>query len=501
MIKDSPYILTIDIGTTNLKCIIYDKKGRIKAKLSQSHPTHFSLPGYAEQNPTVWVSNLQNLLRIMGGKHPEIIQSIQGISLTGQMHGPVFLDSKQEIAYPCLIWSDTRAHKEVSFLKNTFTTDSILKITGNPVQESFALPKILWLKDQQPNLFSQIDKIIFPKDYLGFLLTGTIATDHSDASGSMLYNLANHCWSEEIIDTCELRKPLFPNIIQSDAILGRVTREAAQQFGIPEGVPVIKGGGDLATTALATGTGQKESISLCIGTAAQMLMSFDSIEEKLLGHLYFFSHCLPQSYFCLGTVPTGGSSIQWFQDLFELKNIEFIFNELNITFDDAIERNTLFFPYLMGTGTPHFDYRANGAFLGLRINHKRCDLIYSIVEGIIFALKDSLTSILKPNLGKIFLSGGATRFSMWPKLVSNIFNLPVYTYQNADSATIGAFLLGARRLGLIEDYDSIINGFIPEEPVHPQKKFVQKLEKKFKKYRHFSLLIREYSTYEKDFLV
>ena len=272
MRKDSSYILTIDIGTTHLKCIIYDESGKIKVQLSQNHPTHFSLPGYAEQDPSIWVSNLQNLLYKIKDEHPEIVKSIQGISLTGQMHGPIFLNSKQEITYPCLIWSDTRAHEEVIYLEKIFTTDAILKITGNPIQESFTLPKILWLKNKQPNLFSYVDKIMFPKDYFGFLLTGIIATDHSDASGSLLYNLSNHCWSGEIIDNCELKKSLFPDIIPSDAILGKVSWNAAQQFGLPEGIPVIKGGGDLATTALATGTGQKESLSLCIGTAAQMLM-------------------------------------------------------------------------------------------------------------------------------------------------------------------------------------------------------------------------------------
>ncbi|NLJ49509.1 MAG: xylulokinase [Candidatus Atribacteria bacterium] len=500
MIKDSSYILTIDIGTTHLKCIIYDESGKIKAQSSQSHSTHFSLPGYAEQYPAIWVSNLQNLLHKIEDEHPEIVKSIQGISLTGQMHGPIFLNSEKEITYPCLIWSDTRAHEEVIFLKNIFTTDSILKITGNPIQESFTLPKILWLKNHQPNLFSYIDKIMFPKDYLGFLLTDIIATDHSDASGSLLYNLSNHCWSEEIIDNCELKKSLFPDIIQSDAILGKVSRKAAQQFGLLEGIPVIKGGGDLATTALATGTVQKESLSLCIGTAAQMLMSLDSIEEKLLGRLYLFSHCIPQCYFCLGTVPTGGSSIQWFQNLFESENKELIYNELNTIYDEITGRNILFFPYLMGTGTPYFDYQANAAFLGLQMNHERNDLIYSIIEGIIFALKDSLISISNSNIKKIFLSGGATRFSIWPKLVSNIFDRPVFAFKNADTATIGAFLLGAKPLGIVKELDTFINSLTPEDPFLPQIKYTQIYEKKFKKYRHFSNFIREYSTYDKDFL-
>lgn len=494
MRKDSSYILTIDIGTTHLKCIIYDESGKIKVQLSQNHPTHFSLPGYAEQDPSIWVSNLQNLLYKIKDEHPEIVKSIQGISLTGQMHGPIFLNSKQEITYPCLIWSDTRAHEEVIYLEKIFTTDAILKITGNPIQESFTLPKILWLKNKQPNLFSYVDKIMFPKDYFGFLLTGIIATDHSDASGSLLYNLSNHCWSGEIIDNCELKKSLFPDIIPSDAILGKVSWNAAQQFGLPEGIPVIKGGGDLATTALATGTGQKESLSLCIGTAAQMLMSLDSIEEKLLGRLYLFSHCIPRSYFCLGTVPTGGSSMQWFQNLFESENKELIYNELNTIYDEITESNILFFPYLMGTGTPYFDYQANGAFLGLQIHHERKDLIYSIIEGIIFALKDSFTSISKPNIKKIFLSGGATRFSIWPKLVSNIFDRPVFAFQNADTATIGAFLLGSKPIGIIKDYDSILNGFIPAEPVLPYQRYTQMYEKKFKKYRHFSSYIRNYSS-------
>ena len=495
MIENSHTILSIDIGTTNLKCVVFDENGTMILHSSQTHPTSYPNPGQAEQAPSVWVKNLQQLLLTMRGHHPEIISSLQGVSLTGQMHGPVFLGERGDVLHPCIIWSDTRAREETAFLKKHFTPEYILQMTGNPIQESFTLPKVLWLKNHYPDLFSQVSKIIYPKDYLGFLLTGNLSTDHSDASGSLMYDLFNKTWSSEIISECGFELSLLPDIIYSDSILGTITPEASKRFSLPAGIPVIKGGGDLATTALATGTGQEGSVSLCIGTAAQLLISLNSVDKNLLGSLYLFSHCLPNTFFYLGTVPTGGSSVQWFHSLLSDESKEAFYDELNSLTEISMKRNILFYPYLMGTGTPYFDYRSNGAFLGLQINHNRVDIVLSIMEGITFSLKDSLQSISGYEFKKLVFSGGATRFSLWPQIVSSILNLPVYVARYVDSAVIGAFLLGAKRLGFISDYGIIINRLLNENPIYPGTNYVQEYEKKYKIYKHFLPTVRDYSSY------
>jgi xylulokinase len=453
------FILTIDVGTTNLKCILFGEDGNQVVKRSLSNTTRYPQPFFAEQEPHQWLNNLAVILGEMSQICPQEFRSIEAIALTGQMHGPVLLeDQKGEVAYPCIIWSDTRAAEEVEILQKEFSAEFFSQHMGNPLQQSLTLPKIFWLKRHKPEVLNRTAKVVFPKDYIGCILGGEITTDYSDASGSLFYNLYSRCWEKELWEALGLSPAMLPEVVSGDTVIGFVSEEAARIFSLPSGIPIVKGGGDLATTALATGAGQEGNVSLCIGTAGQLLFCMDRIEEEVMGKLYLFLQCLGDNYFCLGTVPAGGVSLDWFFSLFGIQDLNKLWERVEKIERISLRRAILFYPFLLGTGTPHFNYHASAGFLGLQMNHKVEDVLIAILEGITFALQDSLrkTPAIDEKVKKVILSGGLVRLPVLPQIVSNVFNRPVFLSRYLDTASVGAFFLAMRAMG--RDYGDILEG-------------------------------------------
>lgn len=479
-------ILTIDVGTTNLKCILFDENGNEVLRVTRPNTTKYPQSFCAEQDPQQWVNNLVALLRSISQSHPEKLHSIKAISLTGQMHGPVLFDKKSgDVLYPCVVWSDTRAHEEVEILWRTFTSEFFLKEMGNPLQQSFTLPKLLWLKRHKPEVFEKSPKLLFPKDYIAYLLGGTITTDYSDASGSLFFNLRKKEWEGEVLRELEFPREMLPEVVDSDSIVGRVSKKAAIAFSLPSGVPIVKGGGDLATTALATVAGAKENLSLCVGTAGQLLLCAEGIEEEVLGRLYVFLHCIKDKYFYLGTVPTGGASLSWFSSLFIDKDQE-LWERVGKLVDIPLQRTILFYPFLLGTGTPHFDYRAKAAFLGLQMHHKVEDVVIAVLEGVAFALRESLEKVpvIAERVQKVVLSGGLARFPLFSRIVCGVFNRPVTLLRYADTASMGAFLLAAKAVGILNHYEGNLLK-LEENTLFPERLYVQYYDRMYALYQSF----------------
>ncbi|WP_369017610.1 FGGY family carbohydrate kinase [Thermatribacter velox] len=465
------YVLTVDVGTTNLKCIIFDKNGKQIAKETLPNVTEYPKPLFAEQNPEQWIFNLKKITDKLSTLYPQEMESLTCVALTGQMHGPVLINvDSLQVLYPCMIWSDIRAVEEVKVLKDKFGEAYFLNKMGNLPQEAFTLPKMLWLKNHEPFLFKRAIKLVFPKDYLAYVLCGDVSTDYSDASGSLLYDIYKKNWDKDLLKELGFRLDILPDVVDSSCIVGAVSREAAGEFHLPSGLPVIKGAGDLAATALSTGAGVEENVSLCVGTAGQLLFCSDKIRKEVLGKLYVFLHCIPDKYFYLGTVPTGGSALGWFLSSFWGGDPDLFWQKVGEIKKINTDRGLVFYPFLMGTGTPYFNYQAKAAFLGLQVNHKMEDVVLAILEGIAFALKDSLEEALTTfrKVERVILSGGLARLNIWPKIVSNVFNLPTYLVPYVDTASVGACLLGMEAMGLsretlfkAEDFEGC--QFLPEE--------------------------------------
>jgi len=470
-ILKSELVLTIDVGTTNLKCILFNEEGKEVAKVSLSNTTRYPQPFFAEQDPWQWIENLKLILQNMRQLHPEKLNSIAAIVLTGQMHGPVLIGNNGEALCPCIIWSDARAIEEVEILERKFSPEFFLEKMGNPLQQSFTLPKLLWLKRHYSEVFTKTSKIIFPKDYVAIHFGGKPVTDYSDASGSLLLNLHTKKWVMELWKELGFSPDILPDVVSSESVIGVVSEEAAETFSLPPGIPIIKGSGDLAATALATGARKEGNVSLCVGTAGQLLFCLEKAERSLFGKLYLFLHCINDKYLCLGTVPTGGAALDWFLSLFDIKEPRKLWDKIANTVEIPLRRTLLFYPFLLGTGTPYFDYRAKAAFLGLQMNHKAEDIALTILEGVVFALRESFEVVPLANRGSqpIVLSGGLARLPLLARIVSNVFNRPVVPSRYVDAAPVGAFLMAARALGIINDYEDVAiestdNIFFPEDP-------------------------------------
>lgn len=488
------FVLTVDVGTTNLKCILFDECGNQLARKSLPHVTRYPRPFFAEQDPQQWLCNLAVILQEMGQIYPEEFRSIGAIALTGQMHGPVLLANERgKVTYPCIIWSDTRAVEEVEILQKEFSAEFFLQHMSNPLQQSLTLPKLLWLRRHNPEALKRTTKVVFSKDYIGYILGGEITTDYSDASGSLFYNIRKRCWERELWKALGFPLTMLPEVVAGDAIIGFVSQEAAKAFSLPPGIPIIKGGGDLATTALATGAGEEESISLCVGTAGQLLFCLNNIDESVVGKLYLFLHCLGEKYFCLGTVPAGGASLDWLLSLFGISSLEELWQKVGMLERISLQRAILFYPFLLGTGTPHFNYQAEAGFLGLQMNHKAEDIILAILEGIIFALKDSLKEApaVAGRIRRVVLSGGLARLPIFPRIVSNIFGCPVFLSKYPDTASVGAFLLSTRTSG--KDYKGVFESGLNMASL-PEDAYVRYYQRLYDLYRSFLDVILSFAS-------
>lgn len=479
-------ILTIDVGTTNLKCILFDQEGNQLFRESLPNVTYYPRPFYAEQNPEEWVKNLKKVLEKVHRQYPEKLRTVNAVVLTGQMHGPVLFSKKTgKATYPCIIWSDTRAVEEVAFLQQEFSAELFLEKMGNPLQQSFTLPKLLWLKRHQPEVFQEVSCIIFPKDYIGCLLGGEPTTDYSDASGSLYYDIRTRCWERDLWGALGFPQEMLPDVVSGDSVVGHVSETAGREFFLPSGVPIIKGGGDLATTILATSVGSKERISLCVGTAGQLLLSLGDVDENILGKLYVFLHSLGEEYFALGTVPAGGASLQWFLSLFEKRDTGDLWTDIGELQKISQQETLLFYPFLLGTGTPYFDYRTEAAFLGLRMDQKLEDILLAILEGIVFALRDSLDRVGSSvkEARQVILSGGLARVPLFPQIVSNVFGLPVTLLRYQDTASMGAFLLAMRTMGN-RSFENFSRNWL-ETTCFPEEPYVRYYAGKYSRYRSF----------------
>ncbi len=454
-------LIGLDIGTSRTKSIAIDSRGeKVAASSLDGYSTKFPESSWAEQDPSEWWGAVKEVLSRTVNKNDIDTGEISGIGLTGQMHGPVFLDKTGTPLCPCMIWSDTRAKQETRRVDRLIP--EISKITGNPASAGFTAPKILWLKNNRPDVFEKIWKIVLPKDYINYKLTGNLLTDPSDASGTLLFNIQEGKWSDEILDRLELSKEMLPSIANSTSISGELRPEVASELGIPDEVPVVVGGGDLATGLIGNGAVRKGSAAITVGTAGQVLVPVRELREEFLTSLYVFRLPDSESYFTLGTVPSGGQSLQWFKD--SVSKIEDLVAREVGSLDsyDLLSRQAkrvpagsnglIFLPYLMGTGNPHLDYRAKGGFLGLTPDHGKGEMIRSIMEGVTMVLRESLEVTEKwTKIDDIRLGAGATNSRVWNQIQADIYGREVRLVNIKNPSPFGAALLAGIGLDIFSD--------------------------------------------------
>ncbi len=444
------YVIGIDIGTSATKTVLFDEKGNALASSSAEYPLYQPQNGWAEQNPEDWWEAVCKTLK-------DITQSadtanIVGIGLSGQMHGLVMLDSENKVLRPSIIWCDQRTEKECAQIENIIGKKRLIEITANPALTGFTASKIMWVKNNEPEIYEKCAHILLPKDYIRFMLTGEYATEVSDASGMQLLDIKNRCWSNEVLEKLDIDINLLGKVYESPEITGYINESAAKITGLKSGTAVVGGAGDNAAAAVGTGTVNDGDAFTTIGTSGVVYIHTKEMSIDPNGRVHTFCCAVPNMWHVMGVTQGAGLSLKWFRDEFcqdiisEAKSKGI--NPYKLMDDKAqasgiSARKLLFLPYLMGERTPHLDPNARGVFFGLSAIHNRYDMIRAIMEGVSFSLKDCLNVFQEMDITpkNMLACGGGGSSPLWRQMLSDIYNMPISVTDSSEGPALGVAIL------------------------------------------------------------
>ncbi len=437
------YWLGLDVGTGGSRALLIDARGRLIASYIAAHEEmQMSKPLWAEQNPQDWWRASAEAIRGVLKEASIDGSSIKGIGLTGQMHGLVLLNEKQQVVRPALIWCDQRSQRQVAGINTTVGEENILQWIANPMLTGFTLPKLLWVRDNEPQKFDSIRKMMLPKDYPRFRLTGEFATDVSDASGTGLFDVIHRKWSDDMVSRLGLDASILPKAYESREVTGKVTTAAAEETGLKEGTPVVGGAGDQPASAIGNGITETGTVSCTIGTSGVVFAYVDEPVYDPQGRVHTFCHAIPDVWQVMGVTQGAGLSLQWFRNRFA-PGMAYDDLTAEATLSPAGANGLFWLPYLMGERTPHLDANARGAWIGLTAKHQRADLGRAILEGVCYSQKDGLRIIeqLGVDASQVRLSGGGAKSPFWHQLFADIFDKRVTTLQTQEGSAYGAAIL------------------------------------------------------------
>ncbi len=451
--------LGIDVGTSGTKTLAIREDGQILASATREYPLYSPHPGWSEQNPEDWWTAAVDSVRAViaqGGISPS---EVKGIGLSGQMHGSVFLNRSHQVIRPALLWNDQRTAAECDEIEQRAGgREALIQLVANPALTGFTAPKILWLRRHEPQHYTQVDKILLPKDYIRFRLTGEFATEVSDASGTLLLDVRNRCWSRELLSRLEIDEALLPKVYESVEVSGTLSSATAELLGLPVGVPVVGGGGDQAAGAVGNGIVSRGDISATMGTSGVIFAHSDEVQIDAAGRLHTFCHAVPGKWHVMGCVLSAGGSLQWYRNqLGQAEQITakamgvdpYVLLSAEAAQAPPASEGLFFLPYLTGERSPHADPDARGAWIGLTLRHGRPHLVRAVMEGATFAMRDCLEVIREMNIpvGQIRLSGGGGRSEFWRQLQADIYGQEVVTINAEEGPAFGVALLAAAGTG------------------------------------------------------
>ena len=479
------YVLGIDLGTSSLKGIVIDQDGVEVATSISSYGLISSKKGYSEQNPAEWIKALKLVLNDLIKCKPDIIDRLSGISISGQMHSLVLLDDDGIPLRNAILWNDVRTTSQCREINEKYG-NFILKITKNKALEGFTLPKILWVQENEPHIWNKTTKILLPKDYLGFWLTGKYQTDYSDAAGTLLLDSTKNVWSTEILSKFEIEENILPELISANDLRGNIRNGILNELGFKNSVAVFGGGADNACAALSAGIVSPD-IGMCsIGTSGVFLTKEKIADTDYDGQVHFFNDLSIGSYYSMGVTLSAGNSLNWFKRNFAYEQD---FSELlkGITDIEPGSEGLLFTPYINGERTPYVDSQIRGSFIGIDFRHQLKHFTRSVIEGITFSLKESQKLIeLKTNkkVKKIVSVGGGSKNIEWLQIQADIFQCPVVTLDTEQGPALGAAMLAAIGCGWYKnEIDAVDNMVRFNKVVVPRDKEQEKYERIFQVYR------------------
>ena len=466
----------VDLGTSAVKLLLMDSDGKIQNIVSKEYPLYFPNPGWSEQRPEDWYDQTMEGIK-------ELLQEadkskVAGISFGGQMHGLVILDKEDRVIRPAILWNDGRTGKETDYLNEVIGREKLSQYTANIAFAGFTAPKLLWVRKNEPDNFEKIEKIMLPKDYIAYRLTGIHCTDVSDASGMLLFDVKNRRWSQEMCDICGISMSKLPQCFESYEPVGRVRPQIAKELGIPENVIVAAGAGDNAAAAVGTGTVGDNKCNISLGTSGTIFISSKNFRVDSHNALHSFAHA-DGSYHLMGCMLSAASCNKWWMD------------EILGTGDYGKEqaaiknlgRNHVFFlPYLMGERSPHNDPDARGVFLGMTMDTTRADMTQAVLEGVAFALRDSLevAKSLGIHLERTKICGGGAKSPLWRKMIANILNLKVDVIESEEGPALGGAMLAAVACGEYASVEEIADKVVKvTETILPEPELAQRYDERY----------------------
>lgn len=441
-------LVGIDLGTSSVKVVATDPPGRPVARAARPYPVRAPAPGFAEQDPDAWWQATRMALAEVLDTRPVRDGTVRAVGLSGQMHGLVAVDGAGEPVRPAIIWPDTRSREACAAIARRAGAERVRQLTGAPVSTGFLAPSLLWLREREPAAFDRVRSVLLPKDYLRLRLTGDRATDPSDASGTLLYDLRTGEWSGEILAALGLDPAVLPPVRASAAVAGAVSPAAAKLTGLPPGVPVVTGAGDQMAGALTLGVTVPGRAAAVIGTGGQLITTVAEPVVDPTGRVQTFAHALPARWLLLGAVLAAGQSLEWLARVTGAAGTvaDLVAEAAQVP---AGADGLLFLPYLNGVRTPHVDPSARGCFVGLRLSHTRAHLVRAVLEGVAFAMRECLDAVQElAGPVSVVCSGGGARLAAWCQIQADVYGQPVRVTHGQDHSARGAALLAGEGVGL-----------------------------------------------------
>lgn len=453
------HIIGIDIGTSGTKTVLFTQTGTVVASESVEYPLYQPQNGYAEQDPADWWNATVSSIKAVLQKSSVDKASIAGIGLSGQMHGLVMLGKDGEVLRRSIIWCDQRTARECEEITNRVGRERLIEITANPALTGFTASKILWVRNNEPEIYEKCRHILLPKDYIRYMLTGEFATEVSDASGMQILDVPNRCWSDEVLGKLDIDKALLGKVYESPEITGVISRSAAELTGLKAGTVVVGGAGDNAAAAVGTGVVEDGKAFTTIGTSGVVFAHTSDISIDFKGRVHTFCCAVPGAWHVMGVTQAAGLSRKWFRDNFCQAEIEaaagtdsdsYDLMDLKAASSPIGANRLLYLPYLMGERTPHLDANARGVFFGLSAMHTKNDLLRAVIEGVSYSLKDCLTVLeeMKISVDNMAVCGGGSKSVLWRQMLADVYGCPVKTIASKEGPALGVALLAGVGAGI-----------------------------------------------------
>ncbi len=482
-------LLGIDVGTGGTRALIIDEHGKVLASAIHEHQP-FASPhaGWAEQDPADWWHAAQQAIRAVIEKAGISADEIGGIGLAGQMHGAVLLDENDAVLRPALIWCDQRTQPECDWLNKTIGAERIVELTSNPALTNFTLTKLLWVSTHEPETWKKFRRLLLPKDYVRFCMTGEHAIDVAEASGTLLLDVAHRCWSKEMLEATGIDANSLPPVFESQEVVGHITPEAARLTGLKAGTPVVAGAGDQAAGALGMGIVRPGDVSATIGTSGVVFAATDQPFLEPKGRLHTFCHAIPGRWHVMGVTQAAGLSLRWFKDTFGATGAGDPYDLLAAEAANvpAGSEGVLWTPYLMGERAPHLDPEARATLTGLQAHHRRGHIIRAIMEGVAFSLNDTFTLLaeLHVPVNAVRLGGGGARSPLWRQIQADIYGQTVEIVEAEEGAAYGGALLAGVGTGVWATVDDACRDVVRiRQKIQPDPAPKALLQKQYSRYR------------------